>query len=83
LEDVRKLADVNAVVMLVGNKSDLVSQRNVSVNEVKEFAGFFYCCLYDDIIQLNLSGFIFKKKIRSLKTLKSEIRSEIYMNLIQ
>ncbi|KAJ4773254.1 Ras-related protein Rab-11B [Rhynchospora pubera] len=38
LEELRGHADKNIVVILVGNKSDLVTQRAVSIEEAKEFA---------------------------------------------
>ncbi|KAJ3688661.1 hypothetical protein LUZ61_017825 [Rhynchospora tenuis] len=38
LEELRGHADKNIVVILVGNKSDLVTQRSVSTEEAKEFA---------------------------------------------
>jgi Ras-related protein Rab-11A len=38
LEELRGHADKNIVVILVGNKSDLVTQRVVSLEEAKEFA---------------------------------------------
>lgn len=38
LEELRGHADKNIVIMLVGNKSDLESDRDVSTEDAKEFA---------------------------------------------
>ncbi|KAF3327615.1 ras-related protein RGP1 [Carex littledalei] len=38
IEELREHADKNIAVILVGNKSDLVTQRAVSIEEAKEFA---------------------------------------------
>ncbi|ONK75592.1 uncharacterized protein A4U43_C03F18520 [Asparagus officinalis] len=45
LEELRSHADKNIVIMLVGNKSDLEDQRQVSLDDAKEFAqkeGLFF-----------------------------------------
>ena len=45
IEELREHADKNIAVILVGNKSDLVTQRAVSIEDAKEFAeseGLFY-----------------------------------------
>ncbi|KAJ0792746.1 putative small GTP-binding protein [Helianthus annuus] len=45
LEELRGHADNNIVIMLIGNKSDLDSQREVSTDDAKEFAereGLFF-----------------------------------------
>ncbi|GJT96870.1 Ras-related protein RGP1-like protein [Tanacetum coccineum] len=45
LEELRGHADNNIVIMLIGNKSDLDSQRDVSTEDAKEFAereGLFF-----------------------------------------
>ena len=45
LEELRSHADKNLVIMLVGNKNDLVDQRAVSTEDAKEFAqkeGLFF-----------------------------------------
>lgn len=39
LEDIKKYADTNVVLMLVGNKSDLDHSRAVSVRDATAFAG--------------------------------------------
>jgi small GTP-binding protein len=38
LTDIRSLCDPNAIVQLIGNKADLVSERAVTLNEAEEFA---------------------------------------------
>ncbi|KAI3510785.1 hypothetical protein L2E82_30428 [Cichorium intybus] len=45
LEELRGHADNNIIIMLIGNKSDLDSQRDVSMEDAKEFAereGLFF-----------------------------------------
>lgn len=45
LEELRGHADNNIIIMLIGNKSDLDSQREVSTEDAKEFAereGLFF-----------------------------------------
>lgn len=39
LEDVKKYADPNVVLMLIGNKSDLEVSRKVRKSDAKEYAG--------------------------------------------
>jgi GTPase SAR1 family protein len=38
-EDVKKMADLHAVLMLIGNKSDMSKNRAVSVSEAQVYAG--------------------------------------------
>lgn len=41
LEEIRQYADEKIVITLVGNKTDLESERAVSTAEAREFAGYF------------------------------------------
>lgn len=47
LDDVKKYADPNIVMILVGNKTDLEEARKINKLAAQEYAGSIFCNLFN------------------------------------